>query len=130
LAANDDSYTGIDGGAGQPNAGNVLDNDTLNGAKATPSTVDLTVTTPASHPNVKLDPATGQVSVAPGTPAGTYTIGYQICEKLNPSNCKAATVTVAVVSLPLQAVNDDYRSTPVNGATGGTPGSVLGNDTQ
>jgi uncharacterized repeat protein (TIGR01451 family) len=130
IAASDDSYTGIDGGAGQPNAGNVLDNDTLNGAKATPSMVDLTVTTPASNPNVKLDPATGQVSVAPGTPAGTYTIGYQICEKLNPSNCKAATVTVAVVSLPLQAVNDDYRSTPVNGATGGTPGSVLGNDTQ
>ena len=130
IAATDDSYTGIDGGAGQPNAGNVLDNDTLDGAKATPSTVTLTVTTPASNPNVKVDPATGQVSVAPGTPAGTYTIGYQICEKLNPSNCKSATVTVAVVSLPLQAVNDDYRSTPVNGATGGTPGSVLGNDTQ
>jgi uncharacterized repeat protein (TIGR01451 family) len=79
---------------------------------------------------VQLDPATGQVSVAPGTPAGTYSITYQICEKLNPSNCKSAVATVAVVSLPLQAVNDDYRTTPVNGATGGTPGKVLGNDTQ
>ena len=130
IAATDDSYSGIDGGAGKPNAGNVLDNDTLNGTKATPSTVNLTVTTPAANPNVQLDPATGQVSVAPGTPAGTYSIGYQICEKLNPSNCKTATATVAVVSLPLQAVNDDYRTTPVNGATGGTPGKVLGNDTQ
>ncbi|MGO4700629.1 beta strand repeat-containing protein [Dyella sp. 2RAB6] len=130
IVATDDSYTGIDGGAGKPNAGNVLDNDTLDGAKATPANVNLTVTTPASNPNVQLDPATGQVAVAPGTPAGTYSIGYTICEKLNPSNCKSAVATVAVVSLPLQAVNDDYRTTPINGATGGTPGKVLGNDTQ
>ncbi|MFC4764626.1 DUF7507 domain-containing protein [Dyella koreensis] len=130
IVATNDSYAGIDGGAGNTQAGNVLDNDTLNGVKTTPSTVNVTVTAPASNAHVKLDPTTGEVSVAPGTPAGTYTIGYQICEKLNPTNCATAVVTVTVVSLPLQAVDDDYRQVPVNGATGGTPGKVLGNDTQ
>ena len=43
-----------------------------------------------------LNPATGIVSVAAGTPAGVYTIIYSICEKLNPTNCNLATVTVTV----------------------------------
>ncbi|WP_266160744.1 beta strand repeat-containing protein, partial [Dyella silvatica] len=129
IVATNDSYTGIDGSAGNPNVGNALDNDTLNGVKATPATVTMSVTAPASHPNVSVNPATGQVSVAPGTPAGTYTIGYQICDKLNPGHCAAATISVVVTSLPLQAVPDDYQQTPVNTATGGSPGNVLGNDT-
>ena len=33
-----------------------------------------------------LDVTTGNVSVPAGTPAGTYTITYQICEVVNPSN--------------------------------------------
>ncbi|MFC5741780.1 DUF7507 domain-containing protein [Dyella tabacisoli] len=129
IVAGNDNYSGIDGGAGNPNVGNALDNDTLNGVKVTPATVTIAVTTPASNPNVSLNPATGQVSVAAGTPAGSYTIGYQICDKLNPSNCANASITVVVTSLPLQAVPDDYQQTPINAATGGSPGSVLGNDT-
>ena len=31
-----------------------------------------------------------------GGSAGSYVIGYQICEKLNPTNCATATVTVVV----------------------------------
>ncbi|MFI4957568.1 MAG: hypothetical protein ACHP7C_00195, partial [Lysobacterales bacterium] len=108
IAATPDSYTGIDGGAGQPNAGNVLDNDTLNGVKTTASTVNVTVTTPASNPNVKLDPTTGEVSVAPGTPAGTYTIGYEICEKLNPANCATTPYSVTVAAGKIVAYNDGY----------------------
>ncbi|NOZ15256.1 MAG: DUF11 domain-containing protein, partial [Betaproteobacteria bacterium] len=97
---------------------------------ATPGNINVSVTTPSSNPKVSLDPNTGLVSVAPGTPAGTYTIGYQICEKLNPANCATASVSVTVTSQPLQATDDDYRQTPVNGATGGPIGIVLGNDTQ
>ncbi|MBN8628592.1 MAG: hypothetical protein J0M17_24210, partial [Planctomycetes bacterium] len=44
------------------------------------------VTMPATSinggPVPSIDPATGVVSVPPGTPAGPYTITYQICEKL------------------------------------------------
>ena len=42
------------------------------------------------------NPATGEVSVAPGTPAGTYTLVYEICEFLNPTNCDTAVVTMTV----------------------------------
>ena len=96
ILANSDTIVGIRDGVGSPNAGNVLTNDRLNDVAATPSTVILIVTSPASDPGVSLDTATGLVSVAPEVPEGSYTIGYQICEKLNPSNCKQATVTITV----------------------------------
>ncbi|MFA7693718.1 MAG: hypothetical protein WCX86_12545, partial [Candidatus Hydrogenedentales bacterium] len=44
-----------------------------------------------------LDESTGIVSVPSGTPTGSYTIEYTICEDVNPSNCDSATVTVQVV---------------------------------
>ncbi len=49
-----------------------------------------------------VDPATGTVSVPAGTPEGTYTLDYQICEALGlgkivaEMNCDTATVTVVV----------------------------------
>ncbi|MBN4678804.1 hypothetical protein HUS71_25700, partial [Pandoraea nosoerga] len=116
IAASNDTYTGIDGNAGNSSVGNVLDNDTLNGTKATTGTVNVSVTTPSSNPKVTLDPNTGLVSVAPGTPAGTYTIGYQICEKLNASNCANATATVTVAPGKIAAGNDSY--TGVDGSGG------------
>ena len=68
------------------------------------------------------------VLVAPGTPAGSYTLVYQICEILNPTNCDTATVTVTVTHAPIIA-NDDAGS-PVNGFTGGTAfTNVLGSFT-
>src|SRR5690606_28292796 len=100
--------------AGHPNLGNALENDLLNGLPVTLDKVSLTVT-PASP----LDPAntntlvpvmslTGQVSVPSGTPAGTYTIPYEICELLNPTNCANTVVTVIVSPSPIHAVNDSY----------------------
>ncbi|WP_226470676.1 hypothetical protein, partial [Luteimonas panaciterrae] len=90
------SANGASGGVAVPN---VLTNDTLNGAPATLSNVTLTQTS-TTNPNVTLDPATGAVNVAPGTPAGTYTVVYQICETLNPTNCDTANVTVTVSAAP------------------------------
>jgi hypothetical protein len=46
---------------------------------------------------VTLNAGTGAVTVAAGTPAGTYTIDYQICENLNLTNCPT-TVTVVVAA--------------------------------
>ena len=44
------------------------------------------------------DPVTGNVDVAAGTPAGSYSFDYQICERLNPTNCTTATIRVSVVA--------------------------------
>ena len=118
IGASDDDAGSVGGIAGGGDLANVLDNDTLNGVAATPDTIIIAVTSAAAHPGVTLDTATGQLSVAPGTPAGTYAIGYSLCEKLNPGNCAAATVVVAVTAAPIVAAPD--TPAPVNGATGGS----------
>ncbi|WP_277014767.1 DUF7507 domain-containing protein [Flavobacterium lindanitolerans] len=128
IVANNDTPTPVNGYEGNPDVVNVLDNDTLNGVPVVPSEVVITVTTPSANPGVELDPATGTVSVDPQTPAGTYTIVYQLCEILNPTNCDSATVTIVVEEAPIDAVNDNPA--PVNGYEGDTDVvNVLDNDT-
>jgi hypothetical protein len=99
IDAQDDTITDIDGTIGNPNAGNVLGNDTLNGSDVAIEQVDLQIITPAtsigSAPVPSINTTTGKVSVPPGTAAGTYTIVYQICEK-NTNNCDDATATVTI----------------------------------
>ncbi len=56
------------------------------------------------------------VSVPAGTPAGVYTIAYQICENLNPTNCDVAEIEVEVVAPPIVANDDVYGM--INGTTG------------
>ena len=91
--ANDDAYTIA---AGSSATSNVLANDfaQYNGAAATTSNVIITqVSTTYSGVNVN---TSGVVSVAAGTPVGTYTIVYRICSISNTSSCDSATVTVTV----------------------------------
>ncbi|MBC8644224.1 hypothetical protein H9W95_09740 [Flavobacterium lindanitolerans] len=107
IDAVNDNPAPVNGYEGNTDVVNVLDNDTLNGVPVIPSQVTITVTTPSANPGVELDPATGTVSVDPQTPAGTYTIVYQLCEILNPTNCDSATVTVVVEEAPIDAVNDN-----------------------
>jgi uncharacterized repeat protein (TIGR01451 family) len=123
IAADADSVTGINGATGANNVVDVLDGDTLNGAPATTSLVDIAVTTPATPvspgaPVPTLDTATGQISVPAGTPAGNYTIAYEICEKLNPLNCAANSATIEVVASPIVAANDSASG--INGMAGAT----------
>ena len=68
----------------------------MNGEPVDPADITATVLTPAADPGVVLDTDTGVVSIGPDVPPGTYTIVYEICETLNPSNCSQATVTVVV----------------------------------
>jgi LPXTG-site transpeptidase (sortase) family protein len=123
-AVNDTGAT-IDGAVGGTSISNVLVNDTLNGASATTSNVTITAVGvwPAG---VALDTGTGEVTVAAGTAAGTYTPQYQICSQTDPSVCDTATVTVPVVVI--DAVNDSGMA--INGSVGGTSiADVLVNDT-
>jgi hypothetical protein len=104
------------------NAGiNVLDNDILNCSAVMPSQVIIT-STPTTELKVNTD---GTVTVTPGTAAGIYTISYQICEILNPTNCDTAIVTVVVTTI--DAVND--ATTSVDGLLGGSTPSIFTNDT-
>ncbi len=97
---------------------NLLANDTLGAAAATVGaggnvTVTLTPVTPLPA-GITLDTTTGVLTIAPGTPAGTYPIAYQICANpaQTPAQCDTATATITVlgkvdvlksVGVPLQA---------------------------
>ena len=118
IAAVDDSATGVNGTTGAPNVLNVLGGDTLNAAPATTAGVTIAVASGSSVPaGLTFDPATGNVSVNPNTPAGTYSFNYTICETLNPANCATATASVTVDAAPITATPD--TATGINGATGG-----------
>ena len=60
--------------------------------------------------------ADGTVTVAPGTPAGPYTVTYQVCEVLNPANCDTADVIITVNAGNIAADADSVSG--VNGLTG------------
>ncbi|UPT70911.1 MAG: gliding motility-associated C-terminal domain-containing protein [Flavobacterium sp. JAD_PAG50586_2] len=135
IIAQNDALAGGNGTTGNPNIGNVLNNngsgvDTLNNVQALITQVNITVTTPATpingNPVPVLDPLTGQVSVPPGTPAGTYTIVYNLCEKLNPTtNCDPATVTITVTAPAILAVANNFS---IQCSTPGLLGNVITND--
>jgi gliding motility-associated-like protein len=95
----------------------------LNGAAVLPAEITLTgVTVPTGF---TLN-ANGTITIAPSTPAGTYTLTYQICEQLNPTNCDQTTVTLTISAAAIDAVADAFG--PINGYTGATTASVLSND--
>ena len=111
--------------AGRTALATVLANDRLGGASATLSTVKLTALS-STHAGVTLNVATGAVSVASGTPAGSYSLAYRICELADPANCDQAGVAVTVLPSTIDAVNDAGVVT----ASGGLAvANVLANDT-
>ena len=61
--------------------------------------------------------------------AGTYVVSYTICENLNPSNCNTSTVTIIVEATPIDAIEDNYTATEVEGIAGITYSDILTNDT-
>ncbi len=122
IEASDDTVTGIIGAIGADDAINAFDNDELDGELVDPADITATVTTPAEPltpgaPVPALDPATGLVDIPAGTPAGSYTIEYQICETLNPTNCADATITIEVEASPIDSVDDAPE--PVRSGIGG-----------
>lgn len=76
----------------------VVSNDLINGVAATLGVGgNATIATSDIWPTgITLDPATGAVSVASGTTPGTYTISYQLCDRMSPANCSIGTVTITV----------------------------------
>ena len=105
IVAQDDSFSTQNGTSGVNNLGNIFNNngngsDTLNGNQTNSNQVSISIVTPATpingNPVPEISLINGQISVPPGTPSGTYTITYQICEIGNLSNCDTAVVTITV----------------------------------
>ncbi|WP_444626002.1 gliding motility-associated C-terminal domain-containing protein [Flavobacterium columnare] len=111
-------------------AGSVLVNnngngaDTLNGVAVTTANTDVT---PVTTGPIRID-AEGNVTIEPGTPSGTYTISYTICETgATPANCKTADVIVEVKN-ELVAKNDNLGIVATSATTSTAAGSVLVNN--
>uniref|UniRef100_UPI000557686A T9SS C-terminal target domain-containing protein n=1 Tax=Flavobacterium succinicans TaxID=29536 RepID=UPI000557686A len=94
--AQDDTAGPIDGANGKTNILNVLTNDFLGLASATLNNVSLSLVTPDPTGYMTMN-TDGSIDIKDGTPAGTYILTYQICEKDKPSNCDTAIVTITVI---------------------------------
>ena len=122
IVAADDSANGINGVAGQNAVVNVLNGDTLAGNPVATDDVSISEIEPAlpinGGPVPVLDPATGNVDVPSGTPAGTYTIRYEICEVLNPDNCAQANVVVTIApTVDVSIIKSNGRNSVMPGET-------------
>jgi len=95
ITANLESFPPIESTSGGATT-SVLASDTFDNLPATLSDVTLTQLS-SSSPDVALDPVTGFISVAPGTPAGDYLLEYEICEIGEPANCSTVTETITVI---------------------------------
>ena len=74
----------------------ILTNDELNAA--TINNTDVTISTSGSIPSgLTLDLTTGQLATDGTTPIGVYTFDYQICQKIDPTNCTTATISVTIL---------------------------------
>src|SRR5690606_28070339 len=135
IQANDDGLYEVNGSTGEPNVGNALTNDRLNGQPVTLDKITTTVVgtekdgNPVGATDIvpELDTETGIISVPKGTLPGEYRIEYRICEVLNPTNCDNAYITVRVNRTPIQANDNTYG--PVKGNEGNVNvGNILPND--
>ena len=82
----------------------IFDNDSIGGV-TTPTAgpggnVTMTVHNPSGSKVPTMDPNTGKVTVPGNTPAGNYTITYNYCEVLNPTNCTGTRTVVVTVGTP------------------------------
>jgi hypothetical protein len=117
IIAVNDTGTSVDGATGGTAFFNILANDTINGLSIIPAEVNIT-TLSSTNPGVTLSGT--NVIVAPGTPAGNYTLTYSICEVSNPTNCSSAFVTVPVTTSIITPV------APVVSTSSGTAGGKQG----
>ncbi|MDZ4667114.1 MAG: gliding motility-associated C-terminal domain-containing protein [bacterium] len=86
--------------------GNVLSNDSLNYKPLSMGSVSITLITPASNAAIRLDTATGLISLIPRVSAGYYSIQYQISDTLNPTNVDTNFAVIQVMPPSIIAIND------------------------
>ncbi len=122
--AYDDSTTMSAPGGGIAIA-DVMANDWVSGQRATPANGVLSQLTSAVA-GVWLDVNTGAVRVENGTAAGTYTFDYRLCNRISPTHCDDAAVSINVPSFALTAAADAGTIAMAQGGTAIV--NVLAND--
>jgi hypothetical protein len=115
MNAVDDTFAVVYG-AGQVTAGDFLINDTRNGFSTQAANVIIS-TVSTTNPGITISGTT--ITVAAGTPQGTYTLTYQICDASNPTLCDTA---VATINTKIVA-NPDFFYTSICNVF---PGNILG----
>jgi len=108
----------------------VLDNDTLNGQKAKPEDVNITLisVSDSADGKIELDTTTGKIKVKPGAPIGEHTLKYKVCPKGSTTGCQEGEAKVTVQpNLTLKELTLDK---PINSALSEThTDSVLNGST-
>ncbi|WP_179007696.1 DUF7619 domain-containing protein [Winogradskyella forsetii] len=74
----------------------VLDNDTFEGLPVEVADLNLTLLS-SNSVGITLN-STGLLTVPTSVPMGYYSLEYQICETVNPSNCDTAAIAIRVLS--------------------------------
>ena len=98
ITADNDTGSVTDSSLGFTSVLNVLDNDSIDG-ESRPTAFDLSVSLgSALPPGLTFNTNTGAVGVLSGTPSGTYSFDYDLCEDGDPANCETATVTIDVTN--------------------------------
>lgn len=124
LAVADDTLTVASGLLGGQTS-SVLANDTLDGVRPADDEVVLSIVDDGGLVGLSLG-ADGRFTVPAGTPADAYEVEVEVCEALNPGNCRTSMATITVGTSTLSAVDDAFSIS--SGAQGGTTPSVFAND--
>ena len=138
LVNNNGNYGGAPSTTTTPaDGGNVLDNVRINGATSnpSPSDVDITINQTAGSgivPYLETSGADkGKIKLPQGTPSGTYTIEYTVCDNATGAakSCKQATATVVVDANAIIAQNDtDNKDVEFNANTAQNVKGASNND--
>ena len=130
MEANDDAITVTDTSTQQNDVIFVGANDTLD-SNALPGTELYFIEPPlVLPPELLFDTNTGAVSVLAGTPSGTYSFEYRVCETANEYNCDTATATITVDLPPAVIVAENDTGSVLDSSLGNTSVlNLLDNDT-
>ena len=138
LVNNNGNYGGAPSTTTTPaDGGNVLDNVRINGATSNPSPSDVTISvdvpaTGTTVPYLETSGADkGKIKLPQGTPSGTYTIKYTVCDNATGAaqSCKQATATVVVDANAIIAQNDtDNKDVEFNANTAQNVKGASNND--
>ena len=138
LVNNNGNYGGAPSTTSTPaDGGNVLDNVRINGSTSNPSPTDVTITVDQTAgsgivPYLETSGADkGKIKLPQGTPSGTYTIKYTVCDTATGAakSCKQATATVVVDANAIIATNDtDNKDIEFNANTAQNVKGASNND--
>ncbi len=104
-------------------------NDNLDGNPLPGTELYFTAAGSSLPSGISLNGSTGEVGVAAGTPEGTYTFDYEVCETSNKYNCSIATATIIVAFPMLPVAAADDTGSVADSSFGDTSVlNVLGND--